>query len=200
MQHSHEALDRPGGLAKLATLAPLRHRDFRLLWAGMTISLLGDGVFLVAVVWEAYVLWNAPAALSIVGIGMTLPMIAFLLPGGVLTDRLDRRLVMLAADAVRAAAVALLAALAFAGALRFWELVALVAFYSVGTAFFTPAFDAIVPDLLPADDLAAANSLDQFVRPVALRLAGPAVGGWLVAASAGAAFAFDFVTFAVSSF
>jgi MFS family permease len=200
MQHSHEALDRPGGLAKLATLAPLRHRDFRLLWAGMTISLLGDGVFLVAIAWEAYVLWNAPAALSIVGIGMTVPMIAFLLPGGVVTDRLDRRFVMLAADAVRAAAVAVLAALALAGALRFWELVALVAVYSVGSAFFTPAFDAIVPDLLPARDLAAANSLDQFVRPVALRLAGPAVGGWLVATSAGAAFAFDFVTFAVSAF
>jgi DHA3 family tetracycline resistance protein-like MFS transporter len=198
MQHSHEALDRPGGLARVATLAPLRHRDFRLLWAGMTISLLGDGVFLVAVAWEAYALWNAPAALSLVGIGMTVPMIAFLLPGGVLTDRLDRRLVMLGADAVRAAAVALLAALALVGALRFWELLALVAVYSVGSAFFTPAFDAIVPDLLPARDLAAANSLDQFVRPIALRLAGPAVGGWLVAVSAGAAFLVDFGSFLVS--
>ena len=198
MQHSHEALDRPGGLAALTTLAPLRHRDFRLLWAGMTVSLLGDGIFLVAIAWEAYVLWNAPAALSIVGIGMTVPMIAFLLPGGVLTDRLDRRRVMLAADAVRALAVAGLAALAFAGLLRFWELVALVALYSVGTAFFTPAFDAIVPDLLPAEDLAAANSLDQFVRPIALRLAGPAVGGSLVAVAAGAAFAVDVVTFAAS--
>jgi MFS family permease len=198
MQHSHEALDRPGGFVRLATLAPLRHRDFRLLWAGMTISLLGDGVFLVAIAWEAYVLWNAPAALSIVGIGMTVPMIAFLLPGGVLTDRLDRRHVMLGADAVRAGAVGVLAALALAGVLRFWELVALVAVYSVGSAFFTPAFDAIVPDLLPAGDLAAANSLDQFVRPIALRLAGPAVGGWLVAVSAGAAFAVDLATFLVS--
>jgi len=198
MQHSHEALDRPGGLARVATLAPLRHRDFRLLWAGMTISLLGDGVFLVAVAWEAYVLWNAPAALSIVGIGMTVPMIAFLLPGGVLTDRLDRRRVMLGADGVRAAAVGALAVLAFAGMLRFWELVALVAVYSVGSAFFTPAFDAIVPDLLPANDLAAANSLDQFVRPIALRLAGPAVGGWLVAMGAEAAFAVDVVSFLVS--
>src|ERR1044072_457345 len=103
MQHSHEALDRPGGLSSVNLLAPLRHRDFRLLWAGMTVSLLGDGIFLVAIAWEAYVLWNAPAALSIVGIGMTVPMIAFLLPGGVLTDRLDRRRAMLGADAGRAA-------------------------------------------------------------------------------------------------
>ena len=198
MQHSHEALDRPGGLSSVHLLAPLRHRDFRLLWAGMTVSLLGDGIFLVAVAWEAYALWNAPAALSIVGIGMTVPTIAFLLPGGVVTDRLDRRRVMLAADAMRAAAVALLAALALTGALRFWELVALVALYGVGTAFFTPAFEAIVPDLLPVGDLAAANSLDQFVRPVALRLAGPAVGGWLVAVSTGAAFVVDAVSFAAS--
>src|SRR5207245_6182748 len=186
---------RPGAPASRPPLAPLRYRDFRLLWAGLTISLRGDGVFLVAIAWEAYVLWNAPAALSIVGIGMTVPMIAFLLPGGVLTDRLDRRRVMLGADAVRAAAVGVLAALALAGSLRFWELVALVAVYSVGSAFFTPAFDAIVPDLLPARDLAAANSLDQFVRPIALRLAGPAVGGWLVAIGAGAAYAVGFATF-----
>src|SRR5437763_631728 len=105
---------------------------------------------------------------------------------------------MLAADAVRAAAVAGLAALALGGALRFWELVALVAVYGVGTAFFTPAFDAVVPDLLPAGDLPAANSLDQFVRPVAMRLAGPALGGALVGVSAGAAFVVDAVSFAAS--
>ena len=82
MQHSHEALDRPGGFSRVNLLAPLRHRDFRLLWAGMTVSLLGDGIFLVAMAWQAYELWNAPAALSLLGIGMTVPMIAFLLPGG----------------------------------------------------------------------------------------------------------------------
>jgi MFS family permease len=200
MQHSHEALDRPGGFSRVNLLAPLRHRDFRLLWTGMAVSLLGDGVFLVAMAWEAYVLWNAPAALSLVGIAMTLAMILFLIPGGIVSDRVDRRRVMLVADGVRAAAVAVLAALALAGVLRFWELVALVGLYGVGTALFTPAFDAIVPDLLPARDLAAANSLDQFVRPIALRLAGPAAGGWLVAAGgAGTAFAFDAASFAAST-
>jgi DHA3 family tetracycline resistance protein-like MFS transporter len=198
MQHSYEALDRPGGLSRINLLAPLQHRDFRLLWAGMTVSLLGDGIFLVAMAWEAYVLWNAPAALALVGIGMTIPTIALLLLGGVASDRFDRRRVMLAADAVRAAAVGALAVLSLAGALRFWELVALVAVYGAGSAFFIPAFDAIVPDLLPQDDLAAANSLDQFVRPIALRLAGPAIGGWLVAVSVGAAFAVDAASFVAS--
>jgi MFS family permease len=199
MQHSHEALDRPGGFARKGLLSPLRHRDFRVLWAGMAVSLLGDGIFLIAVAWETYTLWNAPAALSVVGIGMTVPTVLFLLVGGVLSDRHDRRRLMVGADALRAVAVAVLAALVFGGALRLWELVALVALYGVGTAFFTPAFEAIVPDLLPPQDLAAANSLDQFVRPIALRLAGPLLGGWLVAAGAGLAFTVDAISFGVSA-
>jgi MFS family permease len=196
MQHSHEALDRPGGLARGHLLSPLRHRDFRVLWAGMAVSLLGDGIFLIAIAWESYSLWNAPAALSIVGIGMAVPTVLFLIAGGIVSDRHDRRLVMMWADGVRAVAVAVLAGLVIAGSLQFWELVVLVAIYGSGTAFFTPAFEAMVPTLLPREDLAAANSLDQFVRPIAGRLAGPAIGGALVAGlGAGAAFAVDAVSF-----
>jgi DHA3 family tetracycline resistance protein-like MFS transporter len=196
MQHSHEALDRPGGFGRSNLASPLRHRDFRILWTGMTISLIGDGIFLIAIAWESYSLWNAPAALSIVGIGMTIPTIAFLLIGGVVSDRRDRRLIMAWADGLRAVAVAVLAVLVLMGALRFWELVVLVAVYGVGTAFFMPAFDAILPELLPKSDLPAANALDQFVRPIAMRLIGPVAGGALVAASAGLAFAIDAASFA----
>jgi MFS family permease len=162
----------------------------------MTISLIGDGIFLIAIAWESYSLWNAPAALSIVGIGMTIPTIAFLLIGGVVSDRRDRRLVMAWADGLRAVAVAVLATLVLMGALRFWELVVLVAVYGIGTAFFMPAFEAILPELLPKSDLPAANALDQFVRPIAMRLIGPVAGGALVAASAGLAFAIDAASFA----
>ena len=196
MQHSHEALDRTGGIGRGNLLSPLRHRDFRILWTGMTISLIGDGIFLIAIAWESYSLWNAPAALSIVGIGMTIPTIAFLLIGGVVSDRRDRRVVMAWADGLRAVAVAVLAALVLMDALRFWELVALVAVYGVGTAFFMPAFEAILPELLPKSELPAANALDQFVRPIAMRLIGPVAGGALVAASAGIAFAIDAASFA----
>jgi MFS family permease len=193
-------LDRQGGFSRVNLLAPLRHRDFRLLWAGMTISLVGDGIFLVAMAWQAYELWNAPAALSLVGIGMTIPMIACLLPAGVLSDRLDRRSLMLSADMARALIIGVLAVLSATGRLEFWELVAVVALYGVGTAFFTPAFEAIVPDIVPASDLASANSLDQFVRPIALRLAGPALGGALVAGlGSGGAFAVDAASFLVSA-
>jgi hypothetical protein len=198
MQHSHEALDRPGGLATGGLTAPLRHLDFRILWAGMAVSLLGDGIFLVAVAWESYSLWNAPAALSIVGIGMTVPTVLFLLVGGVVSDRCERRRVMLWADAVRAVSVGVLTLLVAAGSLEFWQLVALVALYGSGTAFFTPAFEAVVPDLLPAEDLPAANSLDQLVRPVAQRLAGPLLGGAAVAVGPALAFAVDTASFLAS--
>jgi MFS family permease len=198
MQHSHEALDRPGGFGRGNLLAPLKHRDFRVLWLGMTVSLLGDGIFFIAVAWETYSLWNAPGALSIVGIAMTVPTVVFLLIGGVVSDRYDRRLVMIWADALRAAAVAVLAALVLMDALQFWQLVVLVAVYGVGTAFFTPAFEAIVPELVPSHDLPAANSLDQFMRPLALRLIGPVLGGALVALSTGVAFAVDAASFAAS--
>jgi MFS family permease len=201
MQHSHEALDRPGGFSRVNLLAPLRNRDFRLLWTGMAISLIGDGIFLVAMAWQAYELWNAPAALSLLGIGMTIPTIAFLLPAGVLSDRVDRRSLMLGADLARALVLAALAVLALMGLLTFWELVLLVALYGVGTAFFTPAFEAIVPDIVPSADLAAANSLDQFVRPITLRLAGPALGGALVAGvGTGVAFSVDAFSFLISAF
>jgi DHA3 family tetracycline resistance protein-like MFS transporter len=198
MQHSHDALDRPGGFAHGRLLSPLKVRDFRILWAGMTVSLLGDGVFIVAIAWESYALWNAPAALSIVSIGMTVPTIVFLLFGGIVSDRYDRRLVMAWADGVRALAVAGLAVLVVTGALHFPALVALVAVYGAGTAFFTPAFESIVPELLPDAELPSANALDQFVRPIALRLVGPVLGGALVAVSAGLAFAVDAASFAAT--
>ena len=200
MLHSHEGLDRPGGMSRVRLLAPFRHRDFRLLWGGMCVSLLGDGIFLVAIAWQAYELSNAPTALSLVGIAMTVPTIVFLLIGGVVSDRVDRRKVMLAADAGRGLLVGLLAFLSLTGALELWHMVAIVAGYGAAAAFFGPAFDAITPEVLPEDELAQANALDQLVRPAALRLAGPAIGGLLIeAVGVGAAFALDAASFAVSA-
>ena len=122
------ALDRPGGFSRVRLLAPLRHRDFRLLWSGMCVSLLGDGVFLVAMAWQVYALSNAPTALALVGIAMTVPTIVFLLLGGVVSDRFDRRRVMLAADVARGVAVgAARACCRSTGALELWHVVALVA-------------------------------------------------------------------------
>jgi MFS family permease len=166
----------------------------------MTVSLLGDGVTTIALAWQAYELSGAPSAFAMVGFSMTVPHVILLLVGGAVSDRFDRRRVMLAADAVRMAAVATLGVLAVTGAIQIWHMMLLAACYGAGTAFFGPAFDAIVPELVPEAELTQANSLDQFVRPAAFRMLGPALGGWMIAGlgSAGDAFLADAVTFAVS--
>jgi MFS family permease len=199
MHQTYEGLDRPGGFSRVRLLSPLAHRDYRLLLGGMSVSLVGDGLFLVALAWQVYSLSDAPTALASVGIAMTVPTIACLLIGGAVSDRRERRRVMLAADAVRAVLLAALAALALTGALRLWHLLVIAVGYGAATAFFNPASDALVPQLLPENELAQANSLDQLIRPLALRLAGPALGGLLVGSvGTGWAFALDACSFLVS--
>jgi Transmembrane secretion effector len=184
----------------MLTSGVLANRDFRLLFAGRCVSLLGDGAFLVALAWQAYTISNAPTALSLLGIAMTVPLIALLLFGGVISDRHSRRRVMLLADLVRAALLTLLGALAESGALRLWHMLVIVAIYGGAQAFFDPASDAILPELLPSSQLGQANALEQVIRPLALRLAGPAVGGVLVGVlGPGSAFLADGVTFLASA-
>jgi MFS family permease len=182
-----------------ALLRLLGHHQFRLLWTGMTVSLVGDGVFLVALAWQVYAVSNVPTALSAVMLAMSVPHVLLLLVGGIVSDRFDRRRVMLAADLVRGVALVALAVLSLSGGVQIWSVAALAVLYGAGTAFFGPAFDAIVPEIVPNDLLVEANSLDQFVRPTALRLSGPALGGAVVAAiGPGWAFAFDAATFGAS--
>src|SRR5919109_318726 len=140
-------------------LRPLRERDFALLWAGMTVSLLGNGIFVVALAWQVYDLENDPVALSLVGAAWTGGMVAFLLTGGVVSDRVDRRRVLVAADLVRAAAVVAMGALAVAGTIAVWHLVVFAVLMGIGEAFFGPAFGAIVPDIVAAELLVQANAL-----------------------------------------
>ena len=190
-----------GALARrVRLLAPLELRDFRLLWTGASISLIGDGIFLVALAWQVYTLSGAPAALAVVSIAMSLPQALLVLFGGVVSDRFERRRIMIASDTLRGLAIGAIGTLAVMHALALWHLIVLGAIYGVGSAFFLPSFDATVPDIVPPELLAEANALDQFVRPTALRLAGPALGGVVVgAASAGGAFLLDAMTFAVSA-
>ena len=100
-----EPLSAPAPAEGLRILRPLRIRDFALLFGGTTVSMFGDGIYLVAIAWQVYELSNAPTALSIVGVAWTLPMVLFLLVGGVMGDRFDRRRLMIAADTLRALAI-----------------------------------------------------------------------------------------------
>lgn len=185
--------------ARFQLIAPLRERRFRLLWTGMTVSLVGDGMMLVAVAIAVFNISNAPTALGITMMAIAIPQLVLLLIGGAVSDRIERRKVMIGSDVARGIAVGALAALASADALRLWHLIVLGAVYGAGSAFFAPAFESVVPDLVPESMLTQANSLDQFVRPAASRLIGPALGGAVIAAvGIGGAFMVDAATFVFS--
>jgi DHA3 family tetracycline resistance protein-like MFS transporter len=187
-------------LRAIRILQPLAARDYALLTGGSLISNLGDGFFFVALAWQVYDISNVPTALSVVGLAWTLPLVLFVLLGGVFSDRYDRRWLMVGADVVRAAAIGVRGVLSVLGVLELWHVVALIAFVGLGDAFFNPASTAIVPDLLPEEQLPSANALQGLIRPLTIRLIGPAIGGFTVAAiGPGPAFVADGASFLVSA-
>ena len=190
----------PGLLGRAKILQPLRNRDFALLTGGSTISLLGDGFFFIALAWQVYEISNIPTALSVVWVAWTLPSVVFLLIGGAFSDRYDRRKLMIGADIIRAIAIGAIGFLSIAGELEIWHIAVLIAFVGLGDAFFNPASTAIVPDLVPDEDLPQANALLGTMRPLMVRLIGPALAGFVVAAvGSGTAFVIDGASFLVSA-
>jgi MFS family permease len=180
-------------------IGPLRERDFALFWAGTLVSLLGDGIYLVALPFAVLDLGGGAGSLSLVGLAWSLGMVGFLLLGGLAADRYDKRRQLLIADAVRLVAVGALGGLSLGGVLELWHLVALGFVFGAGEGLSGPAMGAIVPELVPADFLVQANALQSSLRPIALRLAGPALGGLVVAlVDTGGALIVDAGTFAAS--
>jgi MFS family permease len=185
---------------RIGILRPLGVRDFAFLWTGMTISMIGDGIYLVAIAWQVLQIENRPGALALVGIAWSLPQVVLVLASGALSDRLDRRVLMIAGDVIRFFAIGTLGILSLNDQLTIPIVLGLVLVYGAGQAVFQPSFQSITPVIVPDDLLVQANSLAQLVRPFAMTLVGPLVGGALVAAfSAGVAFLVDAATFAFSA-
>jgi len=181
-------------------LHPLRNRDFRLLWGALAISLTGDGIWLVAIAFQVIELGGGPVQLSLVAGAFSVGMLAFLLVGGVVADRLPRRRIMLTADLVRAAFVLVAAGLSLSGEIELWHLALAGFVVGAGEAFFIPAYTGLLPRLLPERELLAANGLEGMLRPIAEYAAGPALGGLAVALlSPGAAILIDGLTFVGSA-
>ena len=165
----------------IPALRPLRYRDFRLLWTGLAVSLAGDGMWLVALAWQVIELDGGPVQLSLVATAYSIGLIGLMLPAGIIADRLPRRTVMLSADIIRAATVAVVAALSLSGVLELWHLALASGLVGVGEALFIPSYTALVPQLLPEEEILAANGLEGTVRPLAQQAIGPALGGLAVA-------------------
>src|SRR4051812_32354798 len=106
--------------SRIGILRPLKIRDFRLLWAGMSISLIGDGIYLVAIALQVYSMSDEPSALALVGLAWTGPMVLVLLFSGVLSDRLERRRLLIAADTIRCAAIGTMGILTSFGVVQLW--------------------------------------------------------------------------------
>src|SRR5919206_2151686 len=180
-------------------LRALGRRDFRLLFTGQVVSLIGDGMVAVALAFAVLDLTGSVADLGFVLAARNVPLVAFLLVGGVYADRLPRRTVMVAADLVRCASQGTLAALLISGHAHLWQLVLLQAVHGTGSAFFNPASVAVIPETVEPRLLPEANAL----RGIAFAmgdLVGPALAGILVTAfGSGWAIAADAGTFALSA-
>ncbi len=186
-------------LLRQRLLRPLRHRSFALLWSGQTLSSVGNAATEIALAWLVYGLTGSALEMGTILALFNLPMLVFLLMGGVVADRLPRRTIMLASDAVRCLMAATIAALVFSQHLQLWHLQGLALATGTAVAFFYPAQSSVVPDLVPEADLLSANSLNSGSMWIA-EVVGPVLGATLVAwAGMPAAFAFDAATFAVSA-
>ncbi len=180
-------------------LAVLREREFRLLYAGQTISLLGDGMLIVALSFAVLDLTGSVSDLGFVVAASRAPLVLTVLAGGVVADRVSRRAVMVVADLVRMAALGVSAALLVAGDAQIWQLAALQVLVGTASGFFYPAATGLLPLTVRAEMLQQANGL-RGLSEAAGKVLGPALGGVLVVGvGPGWAIAVDAASFGVSA-
>ena len=191
-----EAISQPAGRAR--AFHALRHRDFRLLWTGQTISLIGDTAFLTALGWKTFTLAGSNK-LGLVLAAQGAGLLATLLIGGALADRYERRSMMIVSDVWRFAAVGALAGLDFSGHLGFATLLVLAVVMGLGDGFFYPAVGGIVPLVVDAAHLPSANSLMGLARWSSF-VVGPSFAAFLYHGAGSAwVFTIDALTFLFSA-
>jgi len=177
----------------------LKNRPFTLVWSGQTVSLLGDRIFQVALAWWVLEKTGSAVAMGMVFIFSTIPMLVFLLIGGVLVDRLPRLWLMLISDLARGVVIGAVAVLAYQDRLEIWHVYLFSLAFGFVDAFFQPAYRAVMPEITPADDLTSANSLTSLSRDLG-GIAGPAAGAAIVAlGGTPLAFALDAFSFLVAA-
>jgi MFS family permease len=177
----------------------LREPNYRRLFLGRATSLVGDGMAPVAIAFAVLDLTGSATDLGLVLAAHSIVLIALILVGGVVGDRISPRVAMLGADVVRTVSMAIVAVLLLTGVAEIWQLAVLYAIDGAATAFFNPASNAIVPQIVPGRRLQEANALLNISRHAG-KVAGPALAGVLLAlGSPGTALAVDAATFAVSA-
>src|SRR6201991_728586 len=164
-------------------LAPFKFREYRLLIAAVSLSIFAEGMWAVVMALQVIELDNDAASLSLVATCEGAGLVAFVLVGGLAADRISQRAIIIGVETVNVIAVSTIAILSVVGALRIWHMAVAAAALGIAAAFFFPAYSAILPRILPADQLLAANGVEGMVRPVFQRAVGPAIAGLVVGAT-----------------
>jgi predicted MFS family arabinose efflux permease len=173
--------------------------QFRLLFTGHALSMVGDRITFVALPFAVLSIGGGVGEVGLVITATTLPFALFSLLGGVWADRLPRHRVMLVSDLVRMVSQALSAFLLLSGSAEVWHLAALGVVFGASDAFFMPALTGLMPALVPPERLQEANAMRALVLSFGM-VTGPAIAGVLVATiGPGGAIAIDAATFAASS-
>jgi len=164
-------------------LAPLRIREFRLLIAAVSMFIFAEGMWTVVMALQVIALVDDPTALSMVAACLAGGMLACILIGGIVADRVSQRAIIITVEAVNLAAVAAVAALSASGALRLWQMAVASAILGAGAGFFFPAYSAYLPRIVAPQHLLAANGIEGMIRPTLGQAMGPALAGILVGAT-----------------
>ena len=167
-------------LNRIRALRPLASRDYRLLFAAVGIEVFGTGMWTIVMVFQVLALDDSPLALSAVATGMSLGLFAFSILGGVVADRFSKRRIIITVQGCTAAVMTVVAVLSLTETIELWHVGAASFAMGAGSAFFYPAYSAYLPQVLPSEQLLAANGLEGALRPSMGQGLGPALGGIVV--------------------
>ena len=162
--------------------SPLGVHNFRLLWIGEGISLLGDQFYLIALPWLVLQLTGSALALGTILALASIPRAVFMLVGGAFVDRYSPRSVMMASNFARLVLVALMSALVLTNHIQTGMLYVFALAFGLADAFYYPAQTAIVPQVLSREQLQAGNTVVQGTMQLSIFL-GPMLAGGLIALS-----------------
>lgn len=163
---------------------PFLHAQYRILALALIMSLFGAGVWLVSMVFEVRELGGGPIELSYVATANAVGVILATLVGGAVADRIPQKFILLTIEATKAVAIGGAAALSLTGHIELWHLVVVGTVLGLADGFFYPAYSALLPAILPAEQLLAANGVEGMLRPTVMQAAGPAVAGLVIGLAA----------------
>jgi predicted MFS family arabinose efflux permease len=180
-------------------LRSLKHRPFALLWTGQTTSRLGDSLYRIALAWWVLEKTGSAVAMGTVLVFSQIPLLLFLLIGGVVVDRLPRIRIMFVSDLLSGSVIAFVAVFSWLEVLEIWHIYIASMLFGFVEAFFFPAYQAVIPQITPPELLTSANSLSGLSQRVT-GIIGPALGAALVASGGTSlTFGLDALSFFISA-